>query len=438
MAPLRVDEKWLTENPDVAEKIREALEQQTQEPQVLIDAKEQYEAQSDTGYTTIESPKDTESDRTYIPIVLNSDQSPSPKRPFWHYAAVIAVAVFLWQACLYITNPNRLAAARNQQPVIVAQEGQTSPQVAAMQQDLNRVIGSTLTTDGDFGPSTLSALQSYEQRYSLPETQDLDQGTWQSLKQAATTSQPNQSQSHSQAAPQQSAQQATVATTTPIVQSAQQNITSPVITSAPAQQPQPAQSTNSMTVGQWDVDHGVSQSLSGGTSRNTYISEVPLPNGQTWTAKGPWEYAEEQLQAVAALPVSAFENGSSPPITGQMSGNDLPITLEVSGPDGTKVIQGKIDSGAVTTTFPESFLQSLGYSPMSTQEVMGVTGSSSEGVYDIPYIQVKGNSGQWETLYPGTLQVWGDQFNEALVGADVLQKASLSVNGTTFILALPN
>ncbi len=168
-----------------------------------------------------------------------------------------------------------------------------------------------------------------------------------------------------------------------------------------------------------------------------YVCTVVLPNGTSWTGKGSEDYTNDMMQAFMNTPVSAFLNTSSAPITGQIdSSNDLPVTLEVSGPNGTQAIAGKIDSGSEQSEFPTSFLQSLGYSPVSSEDVEGVTGSASEGVYDLPAIMIKGNSGQWETLTNTQTSVWGTSFGDALLGSDILKHCTLQVDGSSFVLGL--
>jgi len=351
MAPIRLDENWLAEHPQVAEKIR------------------QVEAAKKDASGGSES---DEKVRPHVPI------PPKPKkssRLVFVPLVVIAAAMILFIGEA-VYGMGHLQTQSSKQAMLKAQE-------EAIQN--NYLNGS---------PVAQQTNQSSQQTQGTP--------------QAAPSQQPAVSQ------PAPAGQQSEAAVT---------------IT--------PVQPARTQTLGQWLIANGKGPSGSE-TSPGYYTATLPMPDGTTKTINGSWTYIWQQIDTLEAMPVSALLNQNQPPITGQMVGNDLPVTLEVSGPNGIKTIQGKIDSGTVRTAFPDSFLRSLGYTPVSTQTVLGVTGQQTEGVYDIPFIQIRGNNGQWETLYPGTLPVWGDQFDEALIGADVLQHCSLSVNGSTFVLGLPN
>ena len=229
------------------------------------------------------------------------------------------------------------------------------------------------------------------------------------------------------------------------------NSAQPTVASAPpgpapnssAAPPTPAantqqQGSQGMTVSQWlnSIHYGA-----GGPPANPppkYLTDsIPLPNGGSWSFTAPYATFDETWDAIMNLPVSALENYSRPPITGRVStNNDLPVTLEVAGPNGSQVVQGKLDSGAEETMIPESVMSQLGFVPTGSERVIGVTGNAVEPVYQVPVILVRGNNGQWEVLAQN-VQVWGSQFDEVLVGANVLKQESLSVNGGSFALAFP-
>lgn len=405
MPPIKLDEKWLSDHPQVAERIRQA-EAAQQAPPV-------------TAAAVPEPPRINEQARPYIPMPPKSETS--PRRPFWHYLAAGAVLVLVWVAVMHITDPNRAAYlnATNQHVAQVTAGGQQQtqqPTVSQPAQDTSQPASTVTFTNGPVASTTAPQSQ--------PDTQ---------TTQASPSQQPAVSQPAAQ-------------TTQTVVQPQPAQVIDPSWANSLLNLPLPLNIVTTVVMGR------ASTQTAYGTET---LSVIALSIGRSWLHSGNqfeiilnldgktiYKYLKAQdingtIEALASMPPDELVNGRMP-ITGQIANDDLSVTLEVSGPNGVKTIQGKIDSGTVKSTFPEAFLQSLGYTPVSSQAVLGVTGQQTEGVYDVPDIQIQGNNGQWETLYDSTLQVWGDQFNEALIGADVLQQDSLSVSGNTFTLSFPN
>lgn len=196
-----------------------------------------------------------------------------------------------------------------------------------------------------------------------------------------------------------------------------------------------------------DVQEMDTKRLLWGWARHFTVESQAETSGGQYVNLGSAPVANEQ-QADAMVAMLKASNsflfpGNPPPITGSVvrypgtDNYDLPITVGVMGPNGQiSFIDGRIDSGSQTTNFPQEFLQAIGYSPTSTGKVVGVTGTGAAGVYNIPTPYAKGN-GQWYPLGSGDMQVWGlPDTQTALIGADLLSKNTLTIQGDTWTLQL--
>jgi peptidoglycan hydrolase-like protein with peptidoglycan-binding domain len=76
-------------------------------------------------------------------------------------------------SCAEFSYTNPYLGFQTDIPTASLSEGSTGPCVVMLQQDLNSEINSGLSVDGDFGPKTLAAVQSF-QRQDLPCTRGVD------------------------------------------------------------------------------------------------------------------------------------------------------------------------------------------------------------------------------------------------------------------------
>ncbi len=125
----------------------------------------------------------------------------------------------------------------------------------------------------------------------------------------------------------------------------------------------------------------------------------------------------------------------------------MAVTVTVTGPAGTKSILGDLDTGSSASSFPDSFLRSLGYSPssgpynMTMETSTGTAQQSNIYVYTIAYPSIPLQNGKSASLGKGELRVVGSTASyavpEALIGLDILSQDHLTLNGNTWSLTVP-
>lgn len=131
-----------------------------------------------------------------------------------------------------------------------------------------------------------------------------------------------------------------------------------------------------------------------------------------------------------------------PPLTGKitssLTGNRIKLRVRVSGPNGSREINAMLDTGGVTTSFPDQMLRDLGYTPVASVVVGGMVGGVVTPAYKyvIPYPEVWDN-GAWVSLGHGSMTVLGvvNMGTEPLIAPDVLKAGTrLSTDGARWSL----
>jgi hypothetical protein len=173
--------------------------------------------------------------------------------------------------------------------------------------------------------------------------------------------------------------------------------------------------------------------------RQATVCTVTMPDGSVHTF-----YGRDSNDANAQA--EDFLNGCPQPLSGKLTllGNRIPMEVWLQGPNGsggTELSGAFVDTGAATTTLPDSVLQELGYTPVGYTTISGVVNGASSGanIYRVPgdaFEVYETGQGEWVPLSTGTITVDGviDSSME-LLGPELFRNgASLSLNDRIWVI----
>lgn len=175
---------------------------------------------------------------------------------------------------------------------------------------------------------------------------------------------------------------------------------------------------------------------------------APAPVGAGgWRATAGLGPARIQTPALPAPAGDAHDQAQicPAPLSGTFSpewqGRRIDLQLKLAGPKGSQSLSAMLDTGGVTSTFPDAMLRRLGHQPIAGPiPVLGIGKGPLTGYrYRIPFPAVRIADG-WQALGQGDLVVIGlvdSQF--AYVATDVLELGNLALatRGSQWTLTLP-